>query len=61
LTISSVRTAAGWGRTFWLSDARTQEYEAVSTSIEKVETGASRTIVKEFSAKLVNLSRPTSL
>ena len=39
---------------------RTIEYDAVSTSIEKVETGASRTILNEFSAKLVNLSRPTS-
>ena len=27
-----------------LSEARTNEYDAVSTSIEKVDTGASRTI-----------------
>src|SRR5207244_627820 len=53
-----MRTAAGCGRTLRLSEARTNEYEAVSTSIEKVETGVSRTVLKAFSAAPANRSRP---
>ena len=37
------------------------EYDAVSTSIEKVETGASRTILKAFSAAPVKLVAPDRL
>ena len=42
-----------------MSDARTNAYDAVSTSRENVETGASRTVRNPFSKAPANRSRPT--
>ena len=44
MIISSMRTASRGGIWFWFRSLRTLEYEAVSTSIEKVDSGFCATL-----------------
>src|SRR5688572_27544608 len=60
-----MRTASAGGRLPWLKKRRTLLYEAVSTSIEKVERGAVSTLTKRFStmwsyASVLNSDPPCS-